>query len=109
MKESFPNFLVTDGFFYIPCYFTKKAFDDFKAKFPSMNVTDLKMHVIVITSWDLEIKRVDSNDVFTSYGGIEIKLIVKAFKHLSYEKDKVNLQRYPINLYRDDEIKTLIQ
>ena len=33
VKESFPHFLVTDGFFYVPCYFTKKAVDDFKAKF----------------------------------------------------------------------------
>jgi hypothetical protein len=28
---------------------------------------------------------------------------------MNYEKDKVQLSRYPVNLYRDDEIKTLIQ
>ena len=30
VKESFPYFLVTDDFFYIPIYFTKKAVDQFK-------------------------------------------------------------------------------
>jgi uncharacterized protein (UPF0216 family) len=108
VKESFPHFLVTDGFFYVPCYFTKKAIDEFKTKHPSIKVTDLKRHVIVITQWDLEINRVDSSDVFTSYGGIEVRLIVKGFKHHMHERDNINLTRYPLNLYRDDEIKTLI-
>ena len=42
VKESFPHFLVTDGFFFVPCYFTRKAVDDFKAKFTNINITDLK-------------------------------------------------------------------
>ena len=109
VKESFPHFLVTDGFFFVPCYFTRKAIDDFKAKFTNINITDLKKQVIVITSWDLEINKVNSADVFTSYGGIEVKLIVKGFKHHALEKDQITLTRYPLNLYRDDEMKTLIQ
>lgn len=78
---------MTDGFFFVPCYFTRKAIDDFKAKFTNINITDLKKQVIVITSWDLEINKVNSADVFTSYGGIEVKLIVKGFKHHALEKD----------------------
>lgn len=109
VKESFPHFLVTDGYFYVPCYFTKKAVDDFKTRCPTINITELKRNVIVITHWDLEINKVNSGDTFTSYGGIEVRLIVKGFKHLQLEKDKVTLNRYPVNLYRDDEIKTLIQ
>jgi hypothetical protein len=108
VKEAFPHFLVTDNFFYVACYFTKNCVEDFKTKYPSINITDLKSKVIVITDWTLEVNRVNSAEVFTSYGGIEVKLIVKAFKTSLQDKDKVTLTRYPVNLYRDDEMKTLI-
>lgn len=108
VKESFPHFLVTDNFFYVACYFTRKAIDDFKSKFNNINITDLKSKVIVITDWTLEINRVNSADIFTSYSGIEVKLIVKQFKPSLHDKDRVTLTRYPVNLYRDDEMKTLI-
>jgi len=74
-----------------------------------MNITDLKSRVIMITDWTLEMNRVNSADVFTSYGGLEVKLIVRSFKPNVQEKDKVVLSRHPVNLYRDDEMKTLIQ
>lgn len=101
--------MVTDNFFYVACYFTRRAIDDFKAKFSNINITDLKSKVIVITDWTLEINRVNSADIFTSYSGIEVKLIVKQFKPSLQDKDRVTLTRYPVNLYRDDEMKTLIQ
>ena len=41
VKEAHPYFLVADDFFYVPCYFTKKAVDDFRAKNPSVKITDL--------------------------------------------------------------------
>jgi hypothetical protein len=109
VKESFPHFLVTDNFFFVACYFTKTSVEDFKTKYPSINITDLKSRVIVITDWTLEINKVDSTEIFTSYGGIEVKLIVKSFKTSLQDKDKITLTRYPINLFRDDEMKTLIQ
>lgn len=109
MKESFPHFLVTDNFFFVACYFTRKAIDDFKTKYNNINITDLKSKVIVITDWTLEINRVNSADIFTSYSGIEVKLIVKQFKPSLHDKDRVTLTRYPVNMYRDDEMKTLIQ
>jgi hypothetical protein len=106
IKESFPHFLVTDDYFYIPCYFTKKAVDEFKNQFSNVNITDLKSKTLVLKEWTMEVAKVDSASVFTSYAGIEIKMIVKSFK---IEKGDATLTRYPLNLYRDDEIKTLIQ
>ena len=106
IKESFPHFLVTDDYFYIPCYFTKKAVDEFKNQFSNVNITDLKSKTLVLKEWSMEVAKDDSASVFTSYAGIEIKLIVKSFK---VEKGAASLPRYPLNLYRDDEIKTLIQ
>lgn len=109
VKESFPHFLVTDGFFYVPCYFTKKAVDEFHSKFGNLNITDLRSRVIVIQDWSLDMQRVNSANVFTSYGGIECRLIVKSFKPVSQDMDTSTLSRHPVNLYRDDEMKTLIQ
>lgn len=106
IKESFPHFLVTDNYFYIPCYFTKKAVDEFKNQFSNVNITDLRSKTLVLKEWTMEAVKVDSASVFTSYAGIEIRLIVKSFK---IEKGDLSLSRYPLNLYRDDEIKTLIQ
>ena len=108
VKESFPHFLVTDGFFYVACYFTKKAIDEFHSKFSNMNITDLRSRVIIISEWTLEMNRVNSANVFTSYGGLEVRLIVKSFKPVQ-DKDQPTLTRHPVNLFRDDEIKTLIQ
>ena len=109
VKESFPHFLVTDNYFYVACYFTKKAVDDFKSKYSNVNITDLKSRVIHITDWTLEMNKVNSADVFTSYGGLEVRLIVKSFQTRLNDKDNVILSRHPVNLFRDDEIKTLIQ
>jgi hypothetical protein len=106
IKESFPHFLVTDNYFYIPCYFTKKAVDEFKNQFSNVNITDLRSKTLVLKEWTMEAVKVDSASVFTSYAGIEVRLIVKSFK---IEKGDASLSRYPLNLYRDDEIKTLIQ
>jgi hypothetical protein len=101
--------LVTDGFFYVPCYFTKKAIDEFHQKFSNLNITDLRSRVITISDWTLEMNKVNSANVFTSYGGLEVRLIVKSFKPVTQEKDQPTLTRHPVNLYRDDEMKILIQ
>jgi hypothetical protein len=107
VKESYPFFLVTDGYFFVQAYFTKEAVADFKSKFGNVNITELHDRVIVINSWSLEMRRVNSAEVFTSYGNLEIRLVVTSFKVNLNER--LNPTRYPINLFRDDEIKTQIQ
>jgi len=113
VKESFPYFLVADDFFYVPCYFTQKAVDDFKSKNPTVKIVDLKLRVIELSNWTLEMVKVNSADVFTSYGGLELRLIVKEFnlnqKQGVQRVKPEDLARYPVNIYRDDEVKTLIQ
>lgn len=108
VKEAYPHFLVTDNHFYVPCHFSKKAVDGFKAAHSGVHITDLKSKVIEIGDWSLEMRNVDSSTNFTSYAGIEIALIVNSFR-LVQGGAKVLLSRYPINLYRDDEMKTLFQ
>ena len=107
VKESFPHFLVSDGYFFVPVYFTKDAVSEFKKSFSNVNISDLEGRVIVLNNWALEMKRVNSAEVFTSYANLEVRLIVSSFKPNLQEKLQPN--RYPTNLFRDDEIKTIIQ
>jgi len=107
VKESYPFFLVTDGYFFVQAYFTKEAVAEYKSKFGNVNITDLHDRVVVLNTWSLEMRKVNSAEVFTSYGNLEIRLIVHSFKPNLNER--LNPTRYPINLFRDDEIKTQIQ
>lgn len=72
-----------------------------------MNITDLHDRVIVLNTWSLEMRRVNSAETFTSYANLEVRLIVHSFKPNLNER--LNPTRYPINLFRDDEMKTTIQ
>jgi hypothetical protein len=107
VKESFPHFLVSDGYFFVPVYFTKEAVSEYKQKFSNVHITDLAEKVIILNSWSLEMKRVNSAETFTSYANLEVRLIVTSFKPNLQEK--LNPNRYPTNLFRDDEMKTTIQ
>jgi len=107
VKESYPFFLVTDGFFFVQAHFTAEAVKEFRSKFGNVNITQLNDKVIVLNSWSLEMHKCNSADLFTSYGNLEIRLVVHSFKPNLNEK--LNPTRYPLNLFRDDEIKTLIQ
>ena len=107
VKETSPYFLVSDSFFYVPAYFTKAAMDEFSKKFHNVKINDLGEKVILISNWSLELKRVDSNAVFTSYAGLEVRLIIHSFKPQLSES--LHPTRWPTNLYRDDEFKTTIQ
>ena len=108
VKESRPYFLVSDSFFYVPAYFTQAALTEYNSKFPQVAVTDLEAKVIIITNWSLELRKVNSTDVFTSYAGLECRLIVHSFKP-QLKVENLHPTRYPTNLYRDDEFKTTVQ
>lgn len=99
--------MVTDGYFFVPAYFTKEAVAEFRNKYANINITDLQDKVVILNTWSLEMRRVDSAAVFTSYSNLEARLVVQSFKPCVGEK--LNPSRYPTNLFRDDEMKTTIQ
>lgn len=107
VKETQPYFLVSDSYFYVPAYFTKSAIEEFEKKFPNVKVNDLNEKVILISNWSLELKKVNSTAVFTSYAGLEVRLIVHSFKPQVGEP--IHPTRWPTNLYRDNEFKNTIQ
>ncbi len=80
VKESFPHFLISDGFFFVNCYFTPEAEKEFRSKFSNQNITDLAQKVIILNKWHLEIKKVNSAEVFTSYHNLEVRMVVQSFK-----------------------------
>ena len=63
--------------------------------------------VIVITKWHVELALVNSAEEFTSYGGIEMRMIIQDFKVKINDESK--LSKYPANLFRDDDVKMSIQ
>lgn len=67
---------MSDGYFLIPVYFTKEAISDFKSKFGNVNITDLHDKVVVLNNWTLEMRRVNSSEVWTSYANLEARLVV---------------------------------
>ena len=103
IKESSPYFLVTDDHFYVPCYFTKKAVDSFNKR-----LSDMQGKVLTFSDWSLEMCKVKSDQVFTSYAGIEVRFVVNSVSVTNSSSDSIELNRQPSNLYRDAEIKALI-
>ena len=106
VKESRPLFLVSDSFFYVPAYFTQAALSEYSSKFSNVKIHDLESKVIVISKWSLELRKVNSAEVFTSYAGLECRLVIHSFK--PQLKENLHPARYPTNLYRDDEFKTTV-
>jgi len=106
VKETSPYFLVTDDWFYVPCYFTKKAVDGFKSG--AKGLADMQGKVITISDWTLEMAKVKSDQVFTSYAGIEIRFVVNSVSVAASSSDSIELTRQPSNIYRDSEIKNMI-
>ena len=62
--------------------------------------------MIVITKWECELALTNSAEEYTSYGGIEMKLIIHDFK-VKIE-DQLKMSKHPANLYRDDDVKAYL-
>ena len=102
VKETSPNFLVTDGSYFISAYFTPESYEQFRKENGALRVTDLKDIMVQINKWTIEL--VGTSDTFTSYAGIEMKMVIH---QMDLKKDfRVELKKFPTNLYRDDKMKT---
>lgn len=105
VKETFPTFLVSDGYFYGGLYFSEEAVQEHRNNTKTHKIIDLQDFIVVLNRWSIEMAPVDSTKVFTSYAGVEVRLIAHSFKLKS--DTKVDLDRkYPQNIFRDDHIRT---
>ncbi|TNV77912.1 hypothetical protein FGO68_gene15921 [Halteria grandinella] len=108
VNQAFPKFLVSDGTYFLSAYFTKDCIRKCHAeKDRKVNITDLQGGLISINKWEVELIGVNSAEEFISYQNVEMRLVVHEFKALYGEQLK--LRKFPANLFRDDEVKALIQ
>lgn len=81
VKQTYPRFLISDGSFFMSAFFTKEAFERcHQSKEQNIDITHLQDGLILINKWSLELSLVNSAEEFTSYGGIQIKMIIYDFK-----------------------------
>ena len=62
--------------------------------------------MVQINKWTIELIGSSTSQTFTSYAGVEMRMIIH---QMDIKKDyKVELKKYPTNLYRDDLMKHVI-
>ena len=106
VKQTFPRFLISDGQFFMSASFTKEAFAKcHQGEHHNISITDLQDGLILINKWSVEIVTATAED-FTNYLGLEMKFIIHDFKVKL--GDQLKMSKYPANLYRDDEVKTML-
>lgn len=108
VKESKPNFLITDGIFFIQGHFTKEALELHKARKPKHSIENLRGFLININKWHCELSHTDSTKSFTSYANLELKLVIGDFTLASETQQELE-NKHPTNLFRDDETRAYIQ
>jgi hypothetical protein len=91
VKQSYPRFLISDGSYFVQAYITKQAFDTLKESTKdkdgkSQNITDLVDKVIILNKWTVEMQQTNSAENFTSYAGLEMRIIVHEMKLRSPDK-----------------------
>ena len=71
-------------------------------------MSDLRDYMITIDTWSLELVQVEAENSFTTYLGLEMRLIIHKFTQQS--KGKVEIpNKFPMNLYRDEYVCACIQ
>ena len=104
VREIEPQLLLTDGQYTLSGYITKEAFALYcKNPENKVKVTELRDYMITIDSWTLDLVKVTPDESFTSYSNLEMRLIINKFSKFSETRVDLN-NRYPQNLYRDDQV-----
>ena len=103
VREVTPQLLFTDGQYNIAGYITRDAFDQYNSQPGNIKVTDLRDYMITIDSWTIDLVRVTPEESFTQYANIEMRLIINKFSKFSETRIELT-NRYPQNLYRDDQV-----
>ena len=100
-----PQFILSDGQVFIGTYLTKGAFDRYR-KGNNQSISKSKGVTYLVTGWELEFVRVDSEEVYTSYSDREVRLIIHDLKvspGAQFEPDQ-----FVDNLHRDNDVKLQI-
>lgn len=76
--ETFPLLLCHDGFFFINVGFEQQSWQDLQTYLSKeqMKLCDMIRYRLSFDKIKLHIRKVDSRQVFTSYGTLEVRLVV---------------------------------
>lgn len=105
--QSKPNFLITDGNFFLTGHFTKQALENYKKSKPKFQLEDLRGFLININKWRVELAQVDSSKCFTSYANLEMRLMIEDFVVASETQQELE-NKNPANLFRDYECRAYL-
>lgn len=97
-----PQFIVNDETHFIGAYMTKKAFDAYRKEF-KVKISESKHEYFIVESWKMELVKVDSEEVFTSYADREVRLVIEKLKH--DPKSNLTANTFVENLHRDNDLK----
>ena len=87
VKDVLPQFVLTDGHFNLSGYITKEAYDLYnKNSKNDMKITDLRDYMLNLERWTIDLVQVDSKESFTSYAGLEMRLIIHEFSVFSEDR-----------------------
>lgn len=100
-----PHFLVNDETHFIGAYLTKPAFDAYRKAF-KVKITDSKSEYFIIEHWHLELVKVDSDEIYTSYADREVRLVIEKLKH--DPSSNLTANTFVENLHRDNDFKLQI-
>lgn len=108
VKDVLPQFVLTDGYFNLSGYITKEAYDEYnKNPKNKIKISDLRDFMLNLERWTIDLVQVDSRDSFTSYAGLEMRLIIHQFSVFS-ENRVILPNKYTTNLFRDDDVMAVI-
>lgn len=108
VKEVHPQFVLTDGQFNLSGYITKEAFTEYtKNPANEVRISDLRDYMLNLERWTIDLVQVSAADSFTSYAGLEMRLIVSKFSVFS-DSRVVLPNKYTTNLFRDDVVTRCI-
>ena len=99
-----PQFILSDGKSFLGAYLTKQAFDSFR-KTSKVKLTEAQGQKFEVSKWELELVRVDSANVYTSYCGLEVRLVVHEIKTSTA---KMDVSHFLDNIHRDNDVKSHI-
>ena len=76
--------MLTDGQYNLSGYITREAFGNYcKNASNDVKVSELRDFMITLDSWTLELAQVSADESFTSYAGLEMRLIINKFSKFS--------------------------
>jgi hypothetical protein len=68
---------LTDGSYFVQGHFTPESYAQFRKDNENLRATDLQDIMLKVVKWKAELIRTTDEDSFTSYDGVEMRLVIQ--------------------------------